>query len=155
MHEFSSGVSAYGHEIKTAEPSAGFKYTQLRFGDLYSRYPLQPISGISIIVEGNKFDFDQLDKKKIADIFLQSGNCQGDDKGKYPGWESCMSTFAWGRLINKEVDFLEIQYHPSSNEGQPIIINRNSNVRYPLPLTEKELFSLFGKPIRTEKQIMY
>lgn len=153
-HDFSSGVSAYGSHIPTPASSSGLKFSHIRFGDLYSRYPLQLVSGVSIIVDGNEFDLGKLDKKKLVGIFLESGRCNRDEKVSDTVWESCMSTFAWGRVINHEVDFFEIHYNETTDSEQPIITNRNANVAYKLPLSEKEIFSLFGMPIKTKKHLM-
>jgi hypothetical protein len=152
-HDFPHGVSAYGYQLSTASYS-GLWFTHIRFGDLYSTYPIQPVRGITISVDGNDFDLEKLDKTKLVDIFLESGSCKRDLTITDSVWESCMSSFAWGRVINHKVDFLEIHYRSTEHE-QPTITNRTNNLSYKLPLSEHELFALFGTPIKTKKYIMY
>jgi hypothetical protein len=152
-HDFANGVSAYGSHISTPSTS-GLLFIHIRFGDLYSRYPIQPVSGITIKIEGIEYDLEELDKKKLVGLFLKSGRCKREDKVTDVDWKSCMSTFAWGRVINHEIDFFEMQYSGNTDDEQPIITNRYKNVSYELPLSEQELFNLFGEPINTKKYFM-
>lgn len=155
-HDFAGGISAYGSYQPFAESASSVKYTHVRFGDLYSRYKVQPVKNISLIMEGRKFDLDKLNGNLMISMF-ESGSCSKDklDNEKGAEWESCMGTFAWGRLEDGEVGFLEIYYYPLTDDTQPALVNRITNARFELPLTKEELFSLFGQPTKSERYFMH